>query len=84
MTDSLKDFDLIEIINQLPVFKVGCSSIGKIMTESRGKSTKDKIQDTAIKIEEQAGKLLNVKEGSKAKEGILSRINNLNDFTIST
>jgi hypothetical protein len=51
---------------EIPVFKIRCSAIGKIMTESRGKSVKQKIDDLNEDIVTRGVKLLSMKPESKS------------------
>jgi len=51
----------------IPVFKIRCSAIGKIMAESRGKSVKEKIADLEKDMLSRTAKWIVMKDGSKSK-----------------
>lgn len=49
--------------NTPPIFKCRCSAIGLIMTEPRGKSVADKIDDLIIEISKKKDRLKDAKPG---------------------
>lgn len=61
-------------MKQLPVFKVRCSAIGKIMSEPKGKSMATKIQELEAKIAEAKEKHDALKDGLKSKANAALRI----------
>jgi len=76
MTEELEviEYSIKDKLLNMPLFKASCSSIGKIVGESRGKTIKQKIADCENLIEETAAKLANAKEGSKTKDNLLTKI----------
>lgn len=61
-------------MNTLPIFKVRCSAIGKIMTEPKGKSMATKISELEAKIAEAKEKHDAIKDGLKSKANAALRI----------
>lgn len=58
----------------IPTFKIRCSAIGKIMTESRGKSVKQKIAELEVDLADRKSKCALMKSGSKSEENALKAI----------
>lgn len=54
-------------------FKIRCSAIGQIMTESRGKTKAEKLEAVSFLIGETEGKILAAKSGSKTLENLLAK-----------
>ena len=63
--------------NQIPKFKIRASAIGSIMTDPRGKSVAEKIQDIETSIREKEEKLSVTKSTLKTYQNILAAIEKL-------
>lgn len=67
---------------EIPKFKIRCSGIGQIMTESRGKTKVQKIAELEAEIKEKSDKLLVAKPGLKTTDNLAEKIKTLESSLI--
>lgn len=61
----------------IPEFKIRCSAIGKIMTDPRGKSVKQRLAEIQSDIEQKTLKLAGIKPELKSAENLRNQIERL-------
>jgi len=61
-------------MKKIPLFKIRCSAIGKIMSEPRGKSFSQKIVELSAKIQDATQKRDAIRDGLISKEKATARI----------
>jgi hypothetical protein len=76
-TDELIEYDIERKLNEIPLFKISCSQISKIIGEGRAKSFKDKIAAQELQIKETKSKVVPEKSESKTQQNLTAKIERL-------